>query len=60
MKEPSKDILENCYWVCSHCGPKYGRRLPIRHVPKYIAGYCDICETHKQVTEFSNYGYQKK
>lgn len=56
---PLHERIKAAFWVCSLDGTKYGKRQ-LTKVPRFLHGWCDICETHKQVTEFQKYGYFKK
>ena len=42
-------------WVCSHCGAKYGTRIPM--MATWHMGRCGVCNAMTVVTQPRDYGH---
>lgn len=62
-----KELLEGAYQVCKPCGLKYGRLGRemqtgeiLQPASTFYKGPCDICDNDTMVTEFHDFGYERK
>lgn len=54
------DLVEGAYVVCIPCGKKYGAKSDKGGVSTFHNGTCDICDREAAVTEFRDFGYERK